>query len=219
MNLIDPLGLYEDFAGYRREVGGVFRGYYQFIGGLRPDRVMRGMADLYFYGEKCGAARAANKVWSGFVSGYTDAFTTSDPEAFGRSMGNWLLTVSPGLKAIPSPVKTPYGWAVQSFSPTAVGVRNAIIAGEPVYRGGKLGRSLGAEGQFWAIESPVSPGYGARYGVPPGNLPFEFVVQGRPTHGARFVTRSAPSVGINPGGGIEAVFESGSMTLDWFHMP
>jgi hypothetical protein len=36
---------------------------------------------------------------------------------------------------------------------------------------------------------------------------------------ATFVTRVAPAVGRNPGGALEIVLPSGSVKLDFFHMP
>lgn|SRR5690554_5232398 len=77
-----------------------------------------------------------------------------------------------------------------------------------LYRIGRTGKSEAVEAQFWAIESPYSPGYAARYGIPRENVEsadfFEF---GYLKPGAPYVTRSAPPApkGINPGGAIEVV--------------
>ncbi len=116
-------------------------------------------------------------------------------------------------------VRTPYGLALQSMSPEALRARAAVRAGALMYRGGRLGRSAAAEGQFWALESPLSPGYAQHYGLPPQNATFDFVEVGVLRPGARFITRAAPGIGTNPGGGIEAVVDAGSVILKAFTMP
>ena len=74
-----------------------------------------------------------------------------------------------------------------------------------------------AEGQFWALEHPATPGYGSRYGIPEENIHnFDFVEQGRVPAGTNFITRPAPGIGDNVGGGIEVVVPAGGVDLDWF---
>lgn len=114
-------------------------------------------------------------------------------------------------------VMTPYGPAVQDLSPAALAARQAVEHGAPIYRAGTMGKSQAAEGQFWALEHPHTPGYEARYGIPAGNMAKQdFIEQARVPHSGDFITRAAPGIGNNPGGGIEVVVPSGGADLDWF---
>lgn len=90
-----------------------------------------------------------------------------------------------------------------------------------MYRIGTLGQSAGPEGQFWALENPLtSPEFAARYGVPPKNITnADFVEYGVLKPGAHFVTRAAPSVGSNPGGGIEIVVRPFDVQMEGVYMP
>lgn len=118
-----------------------------------------------------------------------------------------------------SSIGTPYGAAVQEGSATALHVRGQVQSGATVYKGGVLGRSETAASQFLAVESPLNPGYAARYGIPSKNANFEFVLSGKVRPGASVVTCSAPGIPPNPGGGIEAVINRGDFVIDSFHMP
>jgi hypothetical protein len=116
-------------------------------------------------------------------------------------------------------IPTPYGLAVQEQSTAALQVRNQIQQGASVFKGGILGRSETGASQFLATESPLNPGYAGRYGLPPGNSNFDFILGGCVRPGAPVITRSAPGIPPNPGGGIEGVVNSGDFIIDWFHMP
>jgi hypothetical protein len=59
------------------------------------------------------------------------------------------------------------------------------------------------------LEDPGSPGYEAKYGIPPANLPFDWVAEGQLRPGVPFITREAPGVDTNLGGGIEVVINPG----------
>jgi hypothetical protein len=60
-------------------------------------------------------------------------------------------------------------------------------------------------------------GCAARYGITPDNVAnCDFIEQGRLVEGSPFVTRAAPAVGTNPGGGIEVVVPPGGVDLNWF---
>jgi filamentous hemagglutinin len=114
-------------------------------------------------------------------------------------------------------VDTPYGPAIQSASQPAMEARSLVRAGVPLYRIGTLGRSQAADAQFWSLEHPASPGFAGRYGIPPENVAnYDFVEQGQLMEGTPFITRTAPAVGANPGGGIEAVVPPGGVDLNWF---
>jgi len=91
--------------------------------------------------------------------------------------------------------------------------------GATLYKGGVLGRSETGASQFLSLESPLNPGYAGRYGIPPQNANFEFILTGKVQPGASVITRPAPGIPPNPGGGIEAVTTPGSFRLDSFYMP
>ena len=88
-----------------------------------------------------------------------------------------------------------------------------------VLLGGVLGRSETSASQFLSLENPLNPGYAGRYGIPPENSNFEFILTGRVQPGAPVITRPAPGIPPNPGGGIEAVTSPGSFRIDSFYMP
>ena len=115
-----------------------------------------------------------------------------------------------------TPVKTPYGSAVQDVSDEALRVRKYVEQGGDLYRGGTLGRSNTTDAQFWATESPLSPGYSDKYGVDFDSL--DYVIKGSIKSGTDFVTRPAPGLGNNIGGAIEVVTSPNSVKLDYFHM-
>jgi hypothetical protein len=67
------------------------------------------------------------------------------------------------------------------------------------------------------MEHPAAPDYTSRYGIPAENVAnYDFVEQGRLIDGTPFVTRTAPGVGENLGGGIEVVVLPGGVDLNWF---
>jgi len=114
-------------------------------------------------------------------------------------------------------VDTPYGPATQDASAEAMAARTQVKNGAILYRTGTMGKSQAAEAQFWALENPTSPGYAARYGIPPENVAnADFIETGTLTPGTNFVTRAAPPVGTNPGGGIEVVTQPNGVTLNYF---
>ncbi len=116
-------------------------------------------------------------------------------------------------------ISTPYGDALQSMAPEALAARNLVQNGQVLYRIGRIGKSEAGEAQFWALENPLSPGFEARYGIPPGNIrkgAINFVEIGELKPGTPFITRPAPPVGKNPGGGIEVVVGQGGIKLRSF---
>ena len=102
---------------------------------------------------------------------------------------------------------------------SALEARSQIEKGAWLYRGGKLGRSAGPEGQFWSLENPLSPGYAEKYGIPVENAQFDFVEVAALNPDSTFITREAPGLGANGGGGIEVVVNAGTPKLQYFHMP
>jgi hypothetical protein len=114
-------------------------------------------------------------------------------------------------------VKTPYGDAVQSLGEEAKTVKASIENGGTVYRGGTLGRSNAAEGQFWAPENPLNPGYADRYGVDFSKT--DFIIGGKVKPNSNIITRPAPELGSNGGGAIEIVTAPNNVKLDFFYMP
>ena len=125
----------------------------------------------------------------------------------------------PGGNPAVNAVATPYGAAFQESSAGALEAQAAVQNGATLYRGGTLGRSAAAEGQFWSLENPLAPGYAEKFGIPAENMNFDFVETGVLKPGAPFVTRAAPGIGANGGGAIEAVTEPGGVTLNWFSTP
>jgi hypothetical protein len=114
-------------------------------------------------------------------------------------------------------VVTPYGPALQSSIPEAIAARTAVQGGTPLYRLGTIGKSEAAEAQFWALEHPLNPGFAARYGIPPANVAkFNFIETATLKPGTPFVTRPAPRIGSNPGGGIEVVVPPKGVMLKYF---
>jgi len=112
-------------------------------------------------------------------------------------------------------IKTEYGPAEQEFSDEALNAKVAVENGAPIYKAGKLGQSAGSEAQFWALDHPLTtPDFAEKYGVPPKNMPFDFVETGHLRPGAKFITRVAPAVETNEGGAIEVVVEPGGVEFD-----
>lgn len=91
-----------------------------------------------------------------------------------------------------------------------------VEAGRDLYRGGTLGRSNTTNAQFWATENPLTPGYADKYGVDFSKL--DYIIKGKLKSGSSFVTRPAPGLGNNSGGGIEIVTPPGSVEFDYFYM-
>ncbi len=139
------------------------------------------------------------------------------PTARAAAQAEALLAGGEGVVA--KSVGTPYGPAVQSMTAQARAALSQIENGETLYKGGVLGRSETGASQFLSLENPLNPGYAGRYGIPPQNANFEFILTGRIQAGTPVITRPAPGISPNPGGGIEAVTAPGSFRIDSFHMP
>ncbi|HEY4341062.1 MAG TPA: hemagglutinin repeat-containing protein, partial [Steroidobacteraceae bacterium] len=119
--------------------------------------------------------------------------------------------------SVPKPVSTPYGDAHQSLTPEALALRAQVDQGAMLYRIGTIGQSATSEAQFWELENPTTPGYAARYGIPPENVAnanFIEIATLRP--GTPFITRNAPGIGNNLGGGIEVVTEPNGVQMIYF---
>lgn len=116
-------------------------------------------------------------------------------------------------------ISTPYGAAFQSSAAEAQAALQQVQNGTTVYKAGVLGRSETSASQFLSLENPLNSGYSARYGIPPQNSNFEFILSGRVQQGAPVITRPAPGIAPNPGGGIEAVTTPGSFRIGSFYMP
>lgn len=82
---------------------------------------------------------------------------------------------------------------------------------------GTTGKSQAAEAQFWSLQHPLSAGYASRYGLPAENaLKANFIEAATLRSGTSFITRPAPGMGANVGGGIEVVVPSGGVQMKWF---
>nr|WP_302476740.1 RHS repeat-associated core domain-containing protein [Serratia liquefaciens] len=118
-------------------------------------------------------------------------------------------------------VDTPYGPALQGNSPEALAAIGQVQGGATLYgagyRAGTMGKSQAAEAQFWSLEHPDSPSYAQRYGIPQENIEnANFIETGILKPDTTFVTRSAPAVGSNAGGGIEVVTPAHGVSLKTF---
>lgn len=83
---------------------------------------------------------------------------------------------------------------------------------------GTMGKSDAGEGQFWSLENPLSEDYADKMGIPPENYKFpDFVESGTLIPGTNFITRTAPGVGGNKGGGIEVVVSPNGVKLNSFN--
>jgi hypothetical protein len=56
-------------------------------------------------------------------------------------------------------------------------------------------------------------------GLPANSGDMTFIMGGRIVPGSNFITREAPGIGRNTGGGIEVVVPPNSVQIDWFVMP
>jgi RHS repeat-associated protein len=134
----------------------------------------------------------------------------------GSYTASWFAD-NPMLRNQPLGIQTPFGVAWQASSLEALAARSQVQQGATMYRLGTMGQSAASEGQFWSLEHPMSPGYAGRYGLPPQNvLNADFIEASVLRRGAPFVTRPAPAVGVNPGGGIEVVVDPYSVMLRSF---
>ena len=114
-------------------------------------------------------------------------------------------------------VVTPYGSALQSTDTAALAARSQVEKGATLYRVGTTGKSQAVEAQFWALEHPSTPGFAERYGIPAENVKnLNFIEASTLKPGTTFVTRPAPGVGTNGGGGIEVVVPQGGVQMKWF---
>jgi len=195
------------------------------------------------------AGQAVVNTWTlgawGTVEGTANYLQTGSPQAMQTATGGQLMLTlaansvpsSPALPAVldpyagspmgtvpggmypPSSISTPYGAAVQDCWTASLQARSQVQAGAAVYKGGILGRSEAGGSQFLAAESPLNPGYAGRYGIPPQNAKFNFILKGTVRPGAPVITRPSPGIPPNPGGGVEGVVNPGDFIIDSFHMP
>jgi len=136
---------------------------------------------------------------SGSNDAYQPGFTQSNAPSF-----------------LPS-VRTPFEVVDQATDPASLAARAAVEGGARIWRVGTTGRSNAADAQFWSLEHPSTPGFAERHGIPPENvLQTDFIESAVVPPGTPFVTRQAPGVGPNPGGGIEVVVPEGSVTMCGF---
>ena len=115
-------------------------------------------------------------------------------------------------------IETPYGPAKQGRDAASLAARKKVEDGAVLYRVGTTGKSEAAEAQFWALEHPMSKGYAERYGIPAENVrKANFIEMATVKPGVEFVTRRAPGVGKNRGGGIEVVVSKSGVNMKGFH--
>ncbi|WP_273802636.1 hypothetical protein, partial [Proteus vulgaris] len=99
----------------------------------------------------------------------------------------------------------------------ALAARAKVENGATLYRIGTTGRSETTGAQFWALEHPYNPGYASRYGIPQENITrSNFIMTAELKPGSNFVTRPAPGIGENIGGGIEVVVPPDAIKMKTF---
>ncbi|MBI5866417.1 MAG: RHS repeat-associated core domain-containing protein [Planctomycetes bacterium] len=191
----------------------------------------------YLISQGIAPPQVPSPQWSPGIAYESDPWTQSASVGFGKFGADALLfaatlkiPIGAGGKAAEeaaacvkeaagSKIVTPWGTALQEESAAALQARSQIQQGATVYKGGILGRSEAGASQFLATESPLNPGFAGRYGIPPQNSNFNFILGGRVRSGASVITRPAPGIPPNPGGGIEGVINPGDFQIEWFHMP
>jgi RHS repeat-associated protein len=139
------------------------------------------------------------------------------------SLGGGELSWGTGGAAEFPEIATPYGPAVQGTSDAALAARAQVQSGATLWKIGTTGASETTDAQFWALENPldasgnISAGFASRYGIPAANVANTNFIQSA-VLGADvpFVTRIAPAVGANLGGGVEAVVPLGGVTFQGF---
>lgn len=114
-------------------------------------------------------------------------------------------------------IKTPYGDAVQNMSKEDLELKNNIGNGNYLYRAGQFGRFNTIDAQFWAPENPLSSGYAEKYGVDFKKV--DYIIRGKIKPGTNFITRLAPGLGSNGGGGLEIVTDPYNVIIDSYIMP
>ncbi len=114
-------------------------------------------------------------------------------------------------------IATSRGLVTQATSDAALAARAQVSEGATLWRMGTTGRSAAGEGQFWSLEHPLTPDFASRYGIPAENIKsWNFIESATLRPGTPFVTRQAPAVGQNLGGGIEVVVPEGGVVLRSF---
>ena len=242
---IDPLGLCAMGGdGWTR-----IAGFFQMIGGGVEATVGYGFAGLTAetgVGIAAGVAVGLHGTDVAIAGYYTmvngvpqDTLTSQGLQAVGVPQ-DWANGVDAGIsmagtmgvgaattayaKNVNQVSMTPYvvtdqGIAVQSCSKEALAAARKVKGGATVYKGGVLGRSETTRSQFLSLENPLGDGYAMRYGVPPQNAKFNFVLTGEVPTGVNFITRPAVGVGNNVGGAIEVVIPANTFKINSFYMP
>ena len=98
------------------------------------------------------------------------------------------------------------------MSAEALGARGLVEQGAELYRFGTTTVSEMAEGQFWALQHHLSPGFARSLGIPASNVKAaDFIMMGVLRRGSPFITRQAPGVGRHVGGAMEVVVPPGGV--------
>jgi len=140
--------------------------------------------------------------------GSSTAVRVSDPDLRQQASATGVATNSI------AGIETRFGLASQGADAASVAARAEIEGGARIWRIGTTGQSQAAEAQFWTTENPASPGFASRYGIPESNVAnSDFIESAVLKPGTPFVTRPAPGVGSNLGGGVEVVVPEGGVTM------
>ena len=171
-----------------------------------------------------GTSAAATKVLSGTSSANAESFMATTGRELSREAEvvdvaktmNGTECVIKEFKNCAKSIKTPYGDAAQDFSREALELREYVGKGGTLYRGGTFNRSNAADAQFWATESPLTPGYADKFGVDFTKM--DYIIKGKIKPNAEFITRYAPGLNGNTGGAVEVVTNPNSVVLEYFYM-
>ncbi len=144
---------------------------------------------------------------------------TSPAQAPPRTTGNGVAeAVGNAAKAARS-IETPHGLAVQADSAAARAALQEVQSGATVYRQGSFGVQNTADAQFWSLRNPATTeGFANKMGMPGSAAKPDWLMGGTVRPGSPVITRSAPGIGSNSGGDIEAVAPPGGVQNLWFHM-
>ena len=110
-------------------------------------------------------ANAVGGLAVGKVVGVAATRVAMAARAGSAAEGVGVLAKLPAVRISATAIETPSGAAIQEATAGAQALRTDVARGAQIFRGGMLGRSFAAEGQFWAPENPLNPGFAERYGA------------------------------------------------------
>ncbi|MGH8509907.1 MAG: RHS repeat domain-containing protein [Gammaproteobacteria bacterium] len=145
---------------------------------------------------------------------------TSRAQAPSRTTGEGVAKAGGDAPKAARSIETPHGLAVQADSAAARAALQEVQSGATVYRQGSFGVQNTADAQFWSLRNPATTeGFANKMGMPGSAAKPDWIMGGTVRPGSAVTSRSAPGIGSNSGGDIEAVVPPGGVQNLWFHMP